>query len=1056
MKKYFFLLSLVLLLFSFLNLQATEKLIGARYPVISPDGKKIAFSYMGDIWTVDVAGGRAIQLTNHKAYDQKPIWSPDGKWIAFTSDREKNNDIFLIPAKGGIPKQITFHTSSDVATDFSPDGKWIIFRSNRASMAGLFKISVNGGNPIPLLDDYWIWAFNGKMSRDGKKLLFLSGMENRFWWRRGYRGSNTTKIWIKTDGKNSARLVFSDSSNCFWQNWGENDTRIFFVSDRETGVKNIWSVTPEGSALHRLTNFSDDDISFLSVARDVPIAVYERKFGIWLTDLTTGKSHPISIEAPAEEKENRIFHSKNESVSEFRVSPDGKKIAAVVRGEIFVTSVDGGYARNISNSPWRERDIFWDKDSRRIFFISDKNAKPELYSISALGSDQWKQLTHTKDDVLSPALSPDGDWIAYYHGKRELRLIRTNGKQDHLLFEADFGGRFGAKFTWSPDSRLIAVPIQRFGQSDIVAVNILNGATTTLTNTAYDETSPLWSPDGEFLLFTSNRYGHSFPEFTGKWDIYQLHFEPIKPEFKEEKFEKLFEVKKEKEKDEKKSKDKKSKKEEKEKLEIKFKLEDIDRQTQTVTNTPGNDRTFILSPADTSTVYFVTNIDGKSHLWKTTLKKDERGSYEPFMAQVKNPRQLQFDEKGKKLFLLSNGKIGVIEISKKKYKTINFERELEIEKSSDYEQMLAELFYTLQYYYYDEAHHKTDWEAAYKKFRPVLKQVRQDQDFYDYANQMIGYLNSSHTGIRGPWKGSPEQQSLHTGIIWQFDPQKITVKKILKNSPIYLHRDSVQVGDQLVAVNGKNVKANENIWKILQGKLDERLKLSFRKSNSKDVVQISIKPISAHSEQHLMLEEWIESRKEIVKNKTKDQAAYIYMRAMGWGDLSRFLKELERDAVPRKGLILDLRYNFGGNVHDRVLQALTKPIYAKWKIRGLSETPQSTFAFAHKPVVLLINEVTLSDGEMTANGFKTLKRGPVVGNTTYGWLIFTTSVRLMNGGSFRLPFWGCYTLDGQDLETQGGVKPDIFVINDLNDLLQKRDPQLEKAIDLIKDLIKKE
>jgi tricorn protease len=219
-------------------------------------------------------------------------------------------------------------------------------------------------------------------------------------------------------------------------------------------------------------------------------------------------------------------------------------------------------------------------------------------------------------------------------------------------------------------------------------------------------------------------------------------------------------------------------------------------------------------------------------------------------------------------------------------------------------------------------------------------------------------------------------------------------------------------------------------------------------------IDISVEPVSSGAENRLLLEEWIESRREIVKQKTGDKAAYIYMRAMGGGDLGRFLKELERDAVPRKGLILDLRFNFGGNVHDRVLQALTKPIYAKWRIRGMSETPQSTFGVTDKPVVLLINEVTLSDGEMTANGFKALKRGPIIGNTTYGWLIFTTGVGLMNGGYFRLPFWGCYTLDGKDLETIGGVKPDIFVINDLNHDLQDQDPQLEKAIEKILELIK--
>ncbi|NOZ63211.1 MAG: hypothetical protein GXO74_16280 [Calditrichaeota bacterium] len=1052
MKKYAFLFLSLIFFVSFLNLQATEKLIGARHPALSSDGKTIAFSYMGDIWTVPSTGGRAIQLTNHTAYDQKPIWSPNGKWIAFTSDRQGNNDVYLIPADGGIPRQITFHTNSDEATDFTPDGKWVIFRSNRSSMSGLFKIPVAGGNAQPILDDYWTWVFHGKMSSDGKSLSFLSGMENNFSWRRGYRGSNTTRIWIKTDNQKTARLVFADSSNCFWQNWNPDASRIFFVSDRISGVKNIWSIRRDGSDLQQVTNFPDKDITFLSLARNVLAAAYERNFEIWLTNLQTGESHPVAIDAPAEEKENRTFRLKNESVSEFRVSPDGKKIAAVVRGEVFVTSTDGGYARNITNSPWRERDIFWDKESHRVFFVSDKNAKPELYSTPATGGGKWHQLTHMTDDVLSPALSPDGKWIGYFHGKRELRLIRPNGKQDHLLIEDNFGGRFGDDFVWSPDSRFIAASVQRFGQSDIIAVNVLNGETTKLTNTAYDESSPLWSPDGKFLLFSSNRFGHSFPEFTGKWDIYQLDFAPVKPKFDEDKFEKLFKAKKE---TEEKPKDKKSKDEKKEKLKIEFQLDDIDQQTRAVTNTLGNDRSFVLSPADTSTVYFVSNIDGKSHLWKTSLKDKKRGSYEPFMPQVKNPRGLQFDKKGKKLYALSGGKIGVIEISKKKYKAIDFKRELKIDKTADYEQMLAELFYTLQFYYYDKTHHKTDWQAIYRQFRPVLKQVRQDQDFYDYANQMIGFLNSSHTGIHGPGGRSSEDRSLHVGIIWQFEPDKITIKKILKKSPVYFHRDSVQVGDQLIAVNGKSVAARTNLWKILKGKMDQRLRLTFRSKKKNALVTVAVKPISASAESRLKLEEWIDSRKEIVKNSTNDQVAYIYMRAMGWGDLTRFLKELERDAVPRKGLILDLRYNFGGNVHDRVLQALMKPTYAKWKIRGLSETPQSTFGFADKPVVLLVNEVTLSDGEMTSNGFKTLKRGPIVGNKTYGWLIFTTSVRLMNGGSFRLPFWGCYTLDGQDLETQGGVKPDILVVNGLNDILSGKDPQLQKAIEVIDKLIKK-
>lgn len=1029
---------------------AEKQLIGARYPAISPDGKQIAFSYMGDLWIVSSEGGKAVRLTDHVAYDREPIWSPDGQWLAFTSNRKGSTDVYLMKATGGTPRQLTIHTGNDIATDFTPDGNWIIFSSSRSSSSSIYKVSINGGNPIPVLDTYWSWPHYARVSPDGRDILFSLGMENNSWWRRGYRGSNTAKIWIKELSADKAQLVVSDSSNCFWPDWSQDGKRFYFISDQKFGNKNIWSAERDGSDLRPITQLQKNDIKWLSVASRAPVAAYEREFAIWITDLSTGDSHRISIDAPAETKENRIFFVENDPVSEYRLSPDGKKIAAVVRGDIFVLSSEGGYARNITKTPWRERHIDWDKESKNLVYISDTGATPDLYMTSALGDEKSLRLTSSDEDELTPRFSPDGKWIAYYRGKREIRLMKPDGTEDHVLIEDDFGGRFADPFAWAPDSRYLAVVIQRNGNTDIFAVDIQSREKFLLSNTAYEESDPLWSSDGKFLLFTSNRFGHSFPEFTGKWDIYQVHLEPRKPEFEEDEFEKLF-APEEKEKKEK----PKDKKEEKPKVEIKLKLEDLDRQTQTVTNTLGNDAAFVVSPKDHSTVYFVSDIDGKRHLWKTSLKTKERGQYEPFMPQVLNLGSLQLDEDGKNLFYLSRGRIGCIDLNSKRSKSISFQTKIRVDKVADYEQVLAELYYTLQYYFYDSEFHKVDWKKLYEQYRPVLQQVREDQDFYDYANEMIGHLNSSHTGINGPRRGRVEESSAHVGAAWEFSSDKIILKRIIKDGPLYDQREKVASGDELVAINGKIVDVTKNIWEYLNGMLGKRVKLTFKNRKTEENVDISLMPIPAGQENRLLLEEWIDSRRELVKQKTGDKVAYIYMRAMGRGDLERFLKELERDAVPRKGMILDLRFNFGGNVHDRVLQALTKPVYAKWRIRGLSETPQSTYGVTDKPAVLLINEVTLSDGEMTSNGFKTLKRGPIIGNTTYGWLIFTTGSRLMNGGSFRLPFWGCYTLDGKDLETSGGVTPDIFVINDLNHDLKNKDPQLDKAIEKALELIKK-
>ncbi len=1038
---------LIVCAFSTLSI-AQDRLIGARYPALSPDGQNIAFSYIGDLWMVSSQGGKAQKLTNHSGYEKMPVWSPDGKWIAFTSNRYGNDDIFLMPAEGGTPKRLTYHSGTDIVSDFTPDSKTIIFRSGRQSSTGIYKVSVNGGNAVPVIDTYWSYPYAAKVKPDGKKFVFALGGEHGSWWRRGYKGANSSKVWIKSFDSNTAENVVSDLSNCFWPAYNSDGTKIYFVTDKQYNAKNIWSVNPDGTDMKAVTKNRDKDILWMSIADGSDKAVYERDFGIWTTDLSSGRSKAVNIDLPIETKSNSTFFLKNERVSEYDLSPDGKKIAAVVRGEIFILSVEGGYARNITNTPWREQSVVWDKDNQHVIFISDINADPEIYRVSALGDAAPVKLTNSASDKLSPIISPDGKFVAYYSGPRQIRIMSPEGKDDKLLVEGDFGGRFADGFSWSPDSKYLAI-VEGGTDSDIYAVNIETGEKTLMTNTAYDESNPVWSSDGKFMLFSSNRYGHNFPEFTGKVDIYRLDFQPETPEFDENKFEELF---KEKKKDDKKD-DKKSDKKDEDKLEVKLNLENLDRQTRQITNTLGNDYRFIINPKDKEQIYFVTNIDGRGHFWQKSMKPSER-RFTPFLPNLANPSNLQTSSDGKFIYYQASGKIGRINLNSKKSQPVSFSTTIEVDKTADYEQMLGETYYTLQHYFYDGDHHNINWKNLYESYRPVLQQVRENRDFNDYANLMIGHLNSSHTGFRWPNEASTEKPSAHTGAHYDFSTSNIVVNKIIINGPLYQHRDSVAVGDILKSVNGKPAYASENIWEKLNGQMSKRLNLTFVNPGSGKETEVSIKPISGRAENRLLLDEWVQSRKKIVEEKSDGKAAYIYMRAMGGGDLSKFMLELERDAVPKKALILDVRWNNGGNVHDKVLEALMKPVYAKWRIRGLSETQQSTYGFSDKPVILVTNERTLSDGEMTASGFRALNRGPILGNTTYGWLIFTTSARLMNGGSFRLPFWGCYSLDGENLERNGGIKPDILVINDLNHDLKGLDPQLDKAIEEILKKIK--
>ena len=495
-----FFLTGVLFLNSFKDEEAP--LIGARFPEISPDGKQIAFSYMGDLWVVSSDGGAATRLTDHVAYDREPVWSPDGKLIAFTSNRMGNNDVFIMKVQGGKVHQMTFHSGNDIATDFTPDGEWVIFRSSRHSGSGIYKINVKSLNPLPLLDTYWSRPFHAKVNPDSESMLFALGGEHNSWWRRGYRGSNTAKLWIKEFSKKTAKLIVEDTSNCFWPDWDIEGEKVYFVSDRELETKNIWVVNKDGSDLQAVTRFPKNDVKWLSVSSKEAVAAFERDFGIWVTDLNTRESRRILIDAPAETKENQTFYVENTSVSEYRLSPDGKKIAVVVRGDIFVLSSEGGYARNITNSPWRESQIDWDKESQNLVFISDSGANPDMYIVSAKGDQKAHRLTQSGEDELRPRFSPDGKWIAYYRGKRQVRIIKPDGKEDSLVLEDDFGGRFGATFAWSPDSRFLAVDVRRNSNWDVFAVDTQTENKWLLTNTAYDENNSTWSSDGKFLLFS--------------------------------------------------------------------------------------------------------------------------------------------------------------------------------------------------------------------------------------------------------------------------------------------------------------------------------------------------------------------------------------------------------------------------------------------------------------------------------------------------------------------------------------------------------------------------
>jgi len=1050
MKRYGLVVAILMVLSS-ISAFPLDKAVGARYPALSPDGRYIAFSYLGDIFVVGREGGKATRITDHIAYDRSPIFSPDGKYIAFSSNRCGNYDVFIVRREGGIPRQLTFHSANDIATSFTPDGKYILFQSNRENRSSLYLVPVAGGTPKRVIPGFFTTLANGKVSPDGRYIIFTEGTEaTAFWWRKGYRGSFSAEIWLYDLKTKKLRKLTEYEGNDSYPLFAPDGKTFYFTSDRsKRGVYNIWEKGIEKGALREITHFKKDGVLNPSISANGRYLAYEHNFRIYTTDLKTGKTREVPIEIASDLKENLVVKKKlGNDVSEFALSPDGKKIAFIVRGEVFVMDSKGKYKRRITRTPSREKEVSFAPDSRTIVYTSARNGNDDIFIADALTGKET-QLTNSPEQEFHPKFSPDGKKIAYYIGKRKIAIIPKKGGKPEILVDADIGGIFGGDFSFSPDSRFIAYTVMRNDEGEIYIIDLATKKKVNITKTGYDEEDPKWTPDGKYIYLIANHYGHSFPTGAGKYDIYLIDLKKQKIEFTEDKYDELF-------KKEKKEEAKKKKKEVK-KVEIEF--ADIEKRLRQLTDTNGDDSSPVISPKDNKTIVFRSNIFGRNELYMVKIKKE--GIATPIQLttneRIGSPFSISFAPDGSAVYFLNRGMIKKLDLRSKRVMPIPVSVELTIDKKAEFKQMFNEVWVTLRDYYYDKNFHGVNWEKMREKYAPIIERVGTDTDFYDVISMMLGELNSSHLGIYPPYSPSAVRTG-ELGIEFEQKEGKefFKIKKIIKDGPVAKAEAGVKPGDYLIAIDDVVLSPRTNIAKLLNDKIGKKVKLLINSKPTKENARVVyVKPISSREVQSLRYQMWEDARKKMVEEKTNGRVAYIHMRAMGRWDLTRFLKELESEAADKEALILDIRFNRGGNIHDQVLSALSRRAYAKWRMRDLSTTTQPTFNIGDKPIILLTNEYSLSDAEMTANGFKALHLGKIVGTRTYGWLIFTTGRRLLNGAYFRIPFWGCYTLEGKDLETIGGVEPDITVVNTLADRVAGRDPQLEKAIEIILKELKK-
>jgi C-terminal processing protease CtpA/Prc len=637
----------------------------------------------------------------------------------------------------------------------------------------------------------------------------------------------------------------------------------------------------------------------------------------------------------------------------------------------------------------------------------------------------------------------------YLSGRDEVKLLDLKTMESKTLAKDEIWGFQNSNPGFSPNDEYVFFTAHRNFEQDIFLYDMKNKKVFNLTNTGITEADPLWSPDGKFIFFESCRTKPSYPFGMENPKVYRLALEKMDQPYRMDKYNELF-------KDQTTPTDTSAKIDTAKKMippvgqstAITIDMENIMERLETVSPPFGSQYLqYVYGKGEKTIVLYTSNHgEGKPALWKTTIEPFENNKIEK-IAGTDNAFNFQIAEASDKFYVLFNGGIYKLNLEANKVEPIGISYTFRRDLQDEFRQIFEETWAQVKENYYDEHFHGIDWDKMKQEYEPYISHLNNRGDLRILLNDMLGELNSSHQGFytNGADEGvSLQNNTMETGIIFDNDdPYKVSY--VVKRSNADKDGIDIKPGDVLIKLNDRAVDKNENRnYYFTRPSIDKEIKLTFSRGGKTFDVKLHPQATLYNN----LYDQWIDDNQKRVDEESHNRIAYAHMKNMGTGELENFLINMTKQLNNKDALILDIRYNTGGNVHDEVLKFLSQRSYLQWKYREGTMTKQGNFAPSDKPIVLLVNEQSLSDAEMTSQGFKQLKLGKIIGNDTYHWIIFTSGAGMVDGSFVRLPGWGCYSLDGKDLESTG-VSPDIKVINTFQDKINGKDPQLDQAIEEI-------
>ena len=1030
----------------------------------------IVFVAEGDLWVVPLNGGFAQRLTTHPEEENFPSISPDGKTIAFSASYEGPMEVYTMPIEGGLPTRWTFENDASVVNSWTPDGKLIYSTRAYSKVPDKQIIAINlltkRKTKIPLAQ-----ASEAAYNDSGKTVYFVRPAYHRNVTKR-YKGGTARQIWKFTQRATEAVKLTKDylggSHHPMWFSG-----RIYFITDRD-GIMNIWSMSESGEDLKQHTNHKEFDVRSASISNGN--IVYQVAADIWHFNITSNESKKINIKLVSDLDQLREKWDDNPTkyITSTHIDPEGEKIVITARGRVFVAPVKSGRFISFTNKKnVRFRDAVFSHDGENIYTLSDESGEFEFVSLPSNGQGPQKKITSNGNLLRYGGVpSSDGKWIAYDDLENNMYVLNiSSGVSKKISTNQEGIG----DFRWSPDNKWLAFVQTAFNTMEQIKIyNVELGASFDLTSDRANSFNPRWSYDGKFIYFLSDRNFKSL--ITSPWGTRQ-------PEPFFDVSEKLYHVALKKgtrspfrENDElhgddnnnqtlKKRRNKKNKRKVKgDSVIIKIDYSGIQKRIIEVPIEPGNYNGLEVSGKALYLMSSVTGVNAKRNL--SFVKIDNEDLELRTLVSDVNSYELSGNgekilvRKGKSYYVIDAGTSKVSDISKNKINLSGWK--FPITPREDWKQIFTDAWRMERDYFYDKNMHGVDWDAMHEKYFPLVDRVTTRNELSDLIGRFVGELSALHTSVRG---GDLRQDDkdisvASLGAVFSRDEKNkgFKIDYIYKADPDYPNEKSplddpyldVEVGDIITKVNGIDALSAIDIGELIRNESGKQVRMTILRGDlHRDIV---VKPIA--NEYNLRYRDWEYNNRLKVEN-SENKIGYLHLRAMGSNDINQFYREFY-PVFNKSGLIVDVRYNFGGNIDSFVLEKLLRKAWMYWKGRSGESYWNMPYSFRGH-IVVLVNENTYSDGEAFADGFKKLKLGTTIGKRTWGGEIWLNSRnRLTDNGLARAPMIGVYGDSGKWLIEGHGFEPDIEVDNLPHATFNGQDAQLEAAIKYLQELIKKD